>query len=289
MSKYNILITGASSGFGWGVTQALAQKGHHLVATMRGVNGKNEDKAAELRAWAQKNGASLDVVEIDVTQDSSVAAGVKAAIAKVGRIDVLINNAGVGTWGPQEAFSSEQTLNLFNINVVGTLRMNQAVAPHMRENGGGYIIYLSSGLGRIQLPFLGPYSATKHAVESIAEIGSIEMGPMGIETTILQPGAYGTSFLTNSVMPANQHLLDDQPPVKALYDAFAGSFEERAAAGDLADPQEVVDALVGLVEMDKGSRPLRRTVGADVEHGVGAINEACANVQNYLATMFGYK
>lgn len=289
MSKYNILITGASSGFGWGVTQALAQKGHHLVATMRGVNGKNEDKAAELRAWAQKNGASLDVVEIDVTQDSSVAAGVKAAIAKVGRIDVLINNAGVGTWGPQEAFSSEQTLNLFNINVVGTLRMNQAVAPHMREKGGGYIIYLSSGLGRIQLPFLGPYSATKHAVESIAEIGSIEMGPMGIETTILQPGAYGTSFLTNSVMPANQHLLDDQPPVKALYDAFAGSFEERAAAGDLADPQEVVDALVGLVEMDKGSRPLRRTVGADVEHGVGAINEACANVQNYLATMFGYK
>ena len=86
-----------------------------------------------------------------------------------------------------------------------------------------------------------------------------------------------------------EHLLDDQPPVKALYDAFAGSFEERAAAGDLADPQEVVDALVGLVEMDKGSRPLRRTVGADVEHGVGAINEACANVQNYLATMFGYK
>lgn len=288
MSKQRVLITGASSGFGWGVSQALAARGHHVIASMRGVNGKNEAKANELRAWAAAGGYAVDVIEIDVTNDASVEAGVALAYEKAGGVDVLLNNAGVGTWGPQEGFSSAQVLAMFDINVVGPLRMNRAIAPRMRAAGGGYIMYVSSGLGRIQLPFLGPYTASKHAVEAIAETGAYEMAPMGIETTILQPGAYGTSFLTNSVTPANPGVLDDQPPVKAFYEAFADGFEQRAKAGGLGDPQEIIDAIVSLVEAGKGQRPLRKCVGEDVQHGVTAINDACAQVQGYLAQAFGW-
>ncbi len=284
-SKRTILITGASSGFGFGAAQALAARGHHVIASMRGVDGKNADKAKQLLEAAAQGGHKLDVVEIDVTDDDSVAAGVAAAVEKAGRVDILINNAGVGTWGAQEGFSSQQVLHMLNVNVVGVLRMNKAVLPHMRAAGSGYLIYVSSGLGRILFPFLGPYSGSKHAIEAIAESGSYELDLMGIQTTILQPGAYGTSFLMNSITPADD-VLTSQPPLKAFFDGFAGAFAERAKAGGLGNPQEIVDALVELVEADKDARPLRRAVGVDVQHGVGAINDAAAQVQAQIKQSF---
>lgn len=285
--KKKILITGASSGFGLGAAKALASKGHTVFASMRDAAGKNAAKAEDLRSFASSSGFALHIVEIDVTDDDSVAKGVAQIVNEVGGIDVLINNAGVGTWGLQEGFTPDQVKDLFDINVVGPLRMNRAVLPHMRKAGGGYIIYTSSGLGRIQFPFLGPYTASKHAVEAIAESGSYELKPQGIDTTILQPGAYGTGFLGNSILPKDGAIIEDQPRVKAMFEAFAGGFEERAKSGHLGDPQEIVDALVELVELPKDERPLRKTVGADVQGPVGAINERCADVQGQLLRAFG--
>lgn len=287
--KQKILITGASSGFGLGAAKALAAAGHAVFASMRDAGGKNAAKAEELRRFADGGGHTIHVVEIDVTNDDSVAQGVAQMIDTAGGIDVLINNAGVGTWGLQEGFTPDQVRDLFDINVVGPLRMNRAVLPHMREARGGYIIYVSSGLGRIQLPFLGPYTASKHAVEAIAESGSYELGPQGIDTTILQPGAYGTSFLGNSILPKDGDIIEGQPKVKAMFEAFAGGFEERAKSGHLGDPQEIVDALVALVELPRSERPLRRTVGADVQVPVGAINDRCAEVQDQLLGAFGLR
>jgi NAD(P)-dependent dehydrogenase (short-subunit alcohol dehydrogenase family) len=284
-----VLITGASSGFGLGAAKALAAKGHTVFASMRDVAGKNAARAAELRELATSGGHALEVVELDVTNDESVARGVAQVIAKAGAIDVLINNAGVGTWGLQEAFTPEQVRDLFDINVVGPLRLNRAVLPHMRKAGGGYVVYVSSGLGRIQFPFLGPYTASKHAIEAIAESGSYELAPQGIDTTILQPGAYGTSFLGNSILPKDAALLDEQPKVKAMFQAFASGFEERARSGHLGDPQEIVDAMVELVALPKGQRPLRKTVGADVQGPVGAINATCDQVQSQLLAAFGLR
>jgi NAD(P)-dependent dehydrogenase (short-subunit alcohol dehydrogenase family) len=285
-TSQRILITGASSGFGLGAARALAGRGHRVFAGMRGVDGKNAVKAAELRSWATSGRHALEVVDLDVTSDGSVARAVAGVAGKAGGIDVLVNNAGIGTWGLQEAFSPDQVKALFDVNVVGMLRMNRAVLPHMRKAGAGYLVYVSSGLGRIQLPFLGPYTASKHAVEAIAETGSYETAPLGIETTILQPGAYGTSFLGNSLLPADPALIEGQPKVKAMFDAFGKGFEDRAKAGQLGDPQEVVDALVALVELPRGRKPLRRTVGKDVEPGVLPINETCAQVQHHLLTAF---
>jgi NAD(P)-dependent dehydrogenase (short-subunit alcohol dehydrogenase family) len=285
-----ILITGASSGFGLEGSKALAARGHLVFASMRGVTGKNAGAAADLRRFAEERKASLEVVELDVTSDASVAQGVERVLSRAGgRLDTLVNNAGVGTWGLQEAFTPEQVRALFDVNVVGILRVNRAVLPSMRRAGKGHVVYVSSGLGRIQLPFLGPYTASKHAVEAIAEIGSYELAPMGIDTTILQPGAYGTAFLSHSVLPADPGRLDEQPEVKAMYEAFAGGFEARVKAGQLGDPREVVEALVEIVEAPPGKRPLRRIVGEDVAPAVKPINEVCAAVQGQLLTRFGLR
>jgi NAD(P)-dependent dehydrogenase (short-subunit alcohol dehydrogenase family) len=282
-----ILITGSSSGFGHGAARALAEGGHEVFASMRGVEGKNAEVAAELQGWSQVEDKKLQVVEIDVTSDESVARGVGEVLGQAGKIDVLVNNAGVGTWGPQEAFTSDQVQRMLDVNVLGPLRMNRAVLPHMRRAGSGYLIYVSSGLGRIQLPFVGPYAGSKHALEAIAEIGSYELGPMGIETTILQPGAYGTDFLTNSIQPHDVGVIEEQPPVKAMFEAFGSAFRKRAEAGELGDPSEIVDAMVALVESEPGSRPLRKPVGADVQQGVVAINRTCEQVQGQIFKAFG--
>jgi NAD(P)-dependent dehydrogenase (short-subunit alcohol dehydrogenase family) len=284
-----VFITGASSGFGFGAAKALAGKGHRVFASMRAVDGKNADKAAELRRWADTEKRDLDVIDCDVARDESVVRAVASAIDRAGAIDVLINNAGVGTWGLQEAFTPDQVKALFDVNVIGMLRMNRAVLPHMRKARAGYVIYVSSGLGRILFPFLGPYTATKHAVEAIAEIGSYEIKLHGIDTTILQPGAYGTDFSGHSIHPRDAALLETQPKVKAMLDAFGKGFEERARAGQLGNPEEVIEALVALVDLPADKRPLRMTVGKDVEGPVTAINQTCAQVQDQLLKAFGLR
>jgi NAD(P)-dependent dehydrogenase (short-subunit alcohol dehydrogenase family) len=286
--KRKILITGTSSGFGLGAAKALAERGHTVYATMRGVDGKNKAVATELKTWAGSK-HPLEVHELDVTQDASVARAVDTILGRAGTLDVLLNNAGVGTWGLQEGFTSQQVKDLFDVNVVGMLRMNRAVVPHMRKHKAGYIVYTSSGLGRILLPFLGPYTASKYAVEAIAEISSYELAPSGIDTTILQPGAYGTAFLVHSIQPVDAKLLDEQPALKKMYEAFAGGFEERAKAGHLGNPQEIIDAMVELVELPRDQRPLRKTVGADVQQPVNALNAAHDQVQHQLLTMFGLR
>jgi len=286
--KQKILITGTSSGFGLGAAKVLAERGHTVFATMRGVDGKNKTTANELRTWAGSK-HPLEVHELDVANDASVARGVEAVLQRAGKLDVLVNNAGVGTWGLQEGFTPEQVKDLFDVNVVGMMRMNRAVLPHMRKHKAGYVIYTSSGLGRILFPFLGPYTATKYAVEAMAEIASYELKPSGIDTTILQPGAYGTAFLTHSIQPADGKLLEEQPALKKMFEAFASGFEERAKSGQLGDPREIIDAMVELVELAPNQRPLRKTVGKDVQQPVGALNAAHDQVQHQLLTMLGLR
>lgn len=287
--KLRVLISGSSSGFGADAARALASNGHTVFATMRAVRGKNEGKAKELTQWAKSNGAALTVLDLDVTDDASVSAAVSAAVEQAGGIDVLVNNAGQGTWGISEAYSAEQFQQLFATNLFGMVRLDRAVLPHMRKAGKGYLIYVSSGLGRILLPFMAPYQASKFAVEAYAETTSYELAALGIETTILQPGAYGTTFLGNSMQPGQPALLEQYGPTKAAFQAFSKAFEERHAAGQLGQPHEIRDAIVALVETPPGKRPLRRTVGADIAEPVGAINKTCADVQDQLLRRFGMR
>jgi Short-chain alcohol dehydrogenase of unknown specificity len=148
MSK-TILITGASSGFGRDTAETLFRAGHTVYASMRGAQGKNREAAEALRKLGIKT------VELDVSDDASVEAGVKKVLAEAGRIDVLVNNAGIMSAGVTEAFTAEQAKVIFDTNVIGLLRVTRAVLPSMRQKRDGLIINIGSVLGRVTFPSLG--------------------------------------------------------------------------------------------------------------------------------------
>ena len=285
--KKKVFITGASAGFGFDAAKALAAEGHTVYATMRDPSGRNKEKASALSAFARKGGYTIRVLDVDVTDDASVRNGVKTAIES-GGVDVVINNAGFGSWGIDEGFTVEQAQQLFDVNFFGVLRVNRAVVPHFRDAGEGKIIYISSGLGRIVFPFMAVYGASKFAIEGFAESTNIELSPLGIETTIIQPGAYGTTFLANAMQPASD-VSGIYGPTATMFEQFGGGFEERAKAGELGNPEEVVTALVEEVEREKGRSPLRRCIGQDVQEPVSAINATCDQVQDHLLSAFGLK
>ncbi|MEM7152613.1 MAG: SDR family oxidoreductase [Myxococcota bacterium] len=279
-----ILITGASQGFGHDTAKALAEGGHTVFATMRGIEGKNRSAAEGLRAWAETGGHALHVLELDVTNQDSITAAVGKATQE-GPLDTVINNAGVGTFGVQESFSTAQVQAIFDVNVFGPLRVNQAVLPSMRKAGKGHIIYVSSALGRVTMPFLGPYGASKYALEALAEAADMELKPLGIAVTVIQPGAYGTGFAQNAMQADNAGLLDDYGPVKQMFEGFNAHFAQMVQSGAMGDPSEVVDAIVATV--DNATPPLRVPVGADMKEGVDAINGVSAQVQAGLRQAFG--
>ncbi len=281
-----VFITGASAGFGYDTARALAERGHTVYATMRNVDSKNAPKAEALRAWAEGGGHNLHVLELDVTDDESVRSAVGQAL-ELGGIDVLINNAGVGCGGVQETFTIEQVQALFDVNVFGVLRVNRAVLPHLRSKGAGRVVFISSGLGRIVLPFFGPYTATKYAVEALGQTTHYELEPLGIKTVIVQPGAYGTTFMENCMLAADTGRLPGYGPVGGMLEAFVGGFAERAQAGGLPDPAEVVQALIKVTEAPDEELPLRLPVGQDVSEGVAAINGVSDQIQGHVLAAFG--
>ncbi len=162
MSK-TVLITGASTGFGRDTAETLARAGHTVFASMRDPDAKNREHAEALRVQ------NIEVVELDVTDSQSIDRAVAAVIAKAGRIDVLINNAGVAAAGVSEAFTPDQATALFDVNVIGLLRVTRAVLPHFRRHNDGLIINISTVLGRVTFPFFGHYGASKFAVEALTD------------------------------------------------------------------------------------------------------------------------
>lgn len=279
-------MTGASAGFGFETAKALAMRGHTVYASMRDIKGKNADKAKTLKNWAKEGEHPLHVLELDVSNDTSVTKAI-ANVVKDGGLDVVINNAGVGMWGINEGYTVEQAQQIFDVNLFGIMRVNNAVLPHFRKQGSGLIVYISSGVGRIVFPFMGIYVSSKFAVEGYAESTSYELAPLGIQSVIVQPGAYGTTFLANVMQPKHS-VAGDYGPVAKMFEAFGSGFEERAKAGELGDPAEVVKALVEEVERPLNKpRALRRPVGADVGEPVTTINALCAQVQGQVLNTFG--
>jgi len=277
-----VLITGTSSGFGLAAARSLAARGHTVLATMRGVDGKNRSKAEALRAWAAKGGHQVHAIELDVTADASVQSGVARAVEAAGGIDVAISNAGIGTVGVLETFTPDQVGQFFQTNVVGAFRLARTVLPLMREARSGYLMFVSSTIGRVILPFMGPYAATKFALEAMAETLSNEVKPLGIDLTVLQPGAYLTSLVGNSIVPEDTRRLEQYGPVKQGLEAFMKTYAAMAANGGLRDPQEVADAMVRLVE-NPADRLLRVPVDMALGQALNTINQTCAQVQ--AATM----
>jgi NAD(P)-dependent dehydrogenase (short-subunit alcohol dehydrogenase family) len=218
------LVTGASAGIGEAAAHALVGAGFTVYGTSR-------------RAAAGEKRDGVVFLPLDVTDDGSVAAVVREVLERSGRIDVLVNNAGVGIAGAAEESSIEQARALFETNVFGSIRMTRAVLPHMREQGGGRIINVSSVLGLVPAPFMALYAATKHAVEGYSESLDHEVREHGVRVLLVEPGYTNTAFEANAVAV-------DEP--LALYarrrEAFDALTAAAVGAGD--DPAVVSQVIV---------------------------------------------
>src|SRR5215207_5740381 len=182
------LVTGGSSGIGKATSLALVEAGFEVVGTSRNAS-----------RVTPRNGVTF--LDLDVTSDESVATVVQQVIERFGRIDVLINNAGVGTAGAAEESSVAQAQGVFDVNVLGVIRMTKAVLPHMRAQGGGRIINVSSVLGLVPQPYMALYVAAKHAIEGYSESLDHEVREHGIRVLLVEPAYTKTSFDTNAVQP----------------------------------------------------------------------------------------
>jgi NAD(P)-dependent dehydrogenase (short-subunit alcohol dehydrogenase family) len=280
-SKQVALITGASTGFGRLFTETLARKGHTVFATMRDPGGRNAKNASEIRALAEKDSLPIHVLELDVTDDTSIERSVNAAIAKAGRIDVAINNAGYYLTGLEEAVTTEQARRLMDTNFLGAVRVNRAVLPHMRRQRSGVLMHISSVAGRVVLPSVGFYCASKFALEALAEAYNYELAEQGIESIIVEPGAYQTAVFGNMVTAADTARTDTYGPVKEIPAKI-----NAALSSTTAEAQEVADAVLRIIETPAGEKQLRYVVSPR-SIGVDQINAVSKQVQTNLLEAFG--
>ncbi len=285
-----VLITGTSSGFGRRTAHTLAKRGHHVFASMRGIDGKNRKAAETMRKWAATENAKLEVVDLDITDQTTIDTAIAEILASAGRIDVVVNNAATATMGLLEAFSLDEVRASFETVAFGPLRVDKAVLPTMRRQGSGLLIHVSSSGGRIIIPFVSPYSAGKAALEAFAEDFAFELAPFGIESVIVEPGAFATEGVTSGSIvsfPADQEIAAQYGDMASKPQEMFEGFGEAFSGPDAPDPQEVADAIAGLIDLPAGERPLRTVVGTMATAGIQELNEQYDKSRHELFSSMG--
>lgn len=248
------LITGASSGFGRGLTQTLLARGDRVAATVR-----RPDALADLQA---AHGNALTALQLDVRDTAAVQAVVAQAFAALGRIDVVISNAGYGTLGAAEAATETQVRALIDTNLIGSISVIQAALPHLRRQGGGHVVQVSSEGGQIAYPGFSLYHASKWAIEGYVEAVRQEVAGFGIQFTLAEPGPARTNFgaaLERTALPPDYA----NTPVDALLRTL-----DDGSWVITGDPQRMVDAMIACTEQTPP--PLRLVMGAAAYHAIHA-------------------
>ena len=256
------LITGSSRGFGALLTQRALEAGDNVIATAR--------KPADVTARFGEH-PRLFAAKLDVTRESDAHEAIAEGIQRFGRIDILVNNAGYGLLGAVEEASTTEVHNIFSTNVFGLLNVTRAVLPHMRKQRSGHIINFSSLGGYQAYVGWGGYGATKFAVEGLTEALALELAPLGVKATVVEPGFFRTDFL-------DEQSLVTSPLVIADYDATVGAmrrFAETANHGQPGDPQKLAGAILALV--DAPNPPLRLPLGSDAIERITQKNAAVAS------------
>ena len=266
------------------VVSTLARQGYIVFAGMRAAAGKNAPAAEDLRALAQREQLALHIVEIDITDDASVEQAIASLVGITGRLDVVVNNAGVSYSGPLEAFTLEQVRQQFEINVFSVLRVNRAALPQMRKQGSGLLLQIGSIAGRLGMPFLGLYGATKFALEGLTESYHYELAPFGIDAAILEPGTFPTTISANRQIAADAERF---ALYQASIDAFTVPFFAENRSATPPDPQEVADAVASVIAQPAGERPLRTVVATVVQRQAPqALNDAATHaMQSFLEAL----
>jgi NAD(P)-dependent dehydrogenase (short-subunit alcohol dehydrogenase family) len=276
-----ILVTGSTSGFGRLTVETLARQGYSVFAGMRAAAGKNASAAEELRALAEQEQLALHTIELDITDDSSVVQAIESIVGITGRLDVVVNNAGMSYIGPLEAFTLEQVQQQFDTNVFGVWRVNRAALPQMRLQGSGLLLQIGSVVGRLAFPFLGLYGATKFALEGLTESYRYELAPFGIDAAIIEPGTYPTAISAKRQIAADSERF---ALYKTALDGFITPFFMENRSATPPDPQEVADAVARVIAQPAGERPLRTVVATAAQsQAPQAVNDAVTQAtQSYL-------
>lgn len=284
----NIVVSGASSGFGRMTSRALAGGGHTVFAGIRDPTGRNAEPAEEAAAYATDHGVDLRLVELDVTSAESVKNAIAEILDHVERIDVLVHNVGAMVVGPAEAFTPEQLADLYDTNVLGAHRLNRAILPSMRANGDGLLIWIGSAGARAGAPpYLAPYFAAKAGLDALAANTALEVARFGIETTIVIPGSFtrGTGHYAHAGAPADSD-------VAAEYEIrFPQLMEQIGAKMAMLEPPGTDAAMVArmiveVVAMDKGTRPLRLH-HEPTGQGAAAVDEVADRVRGEFLARLG--
>ncbi len=263
--RRTVLVTGTSTGFGRLTVEALARRGHQVFAGLRDLAGRNQKASAELTALAEKEGLALRVIEIDVTDQASVDRAVRSVIETAGRLDVVVNNAGMNFAGPLEAYTAEEAHRQFDVNTLGALRVNNAAIPYLREQGHGALIQIGSLSAWLTPPFNGLYAASKAALRSLTEAWHHELASAGIESVIVDAAAYPTNIGPNAALPSDQARLG---PYGETLNRFVSDLVQRSTenAEIIGSASQVSDAVVTLVETPDGKRPRQTLVAPPVQY-----------------------
>lgn len=260
------LITGTSTGLGRLLTERLLERGDRVIATLR-RQGSLDDLLA-------LHGDRLQILTFDVTDTPTMRDAVSQAFAKLGRIDVVVSNAGYGLFGAAEEASDEQIERQIATNLTGSIQFLRAVLPHLREQGGGRIVQVSSEGGQIAYPSFSLYHATKWGIEGFVESVAKEVAPFDIDFIIAEPGPTATHFAEG---------LDRTPATPIYEDTPAGELRRALASGDLAikgDASNTVDAIISITDMP--NPPLRITLGSTAYDSIShALKERLESLEAY--------
>ncbi|MDX3854335.1 SDR family oxidoreductase [Streptomyces sp. AK02-01A] len=250
MAAKTWFITGTSTGFGRALTEALLARGDRVAATLR--------RPAALDDLAAEYGSLLWRAELDVSRPAEVRRSVDDAFAALGRIDVVVSNAGYSLVGAVEEATDEQVARQLDTNVLGSMTLARAALPHLRRQGGGHLIQFSSVGGQAAFPFVGVYNATKWAMEGFYEALAQEVAGLGIATTLVEPGGFRTDANTRSV---------DVSPALPVY-AELREQVLRDFAEPIGDPAGLATAVISAA--DAAKPPRRLLLGSDAYEAVHA-------------------
>jgi NAD(P)-dependent dehydrogenase (short-subunit alcohol dehydrogenase family) len=283
MEKKVVLITGTNSGFGWLTAKSCAGLGHKVYATMRDTKGRNADKARAL--GEQEN---IEVLDVDVTNGQSITDAVATIIKKEGRIDVLVNNAGIYAAGIAETFTEDDVDKVMDVDVKGPWRTIRAALPYMREQGEGLIINISSVAGRFSFPFQTVYNTAKFAVEGLTEGLHYEVRPLGVDVVMIQPGPFPTDVWGKIVNGSDVAVIAGYGELAKVPEQIGAGIGQMFEAMK-PDPQLVADAIVKLIDTPGGKRPLRTVVDPATGNFSEIANKQVKEQYENFLTAFGMK
>lgn len=242
------LVTGASRGIGAKIVAAALAQGDAVVATARNAQSITERFGTRPELLAAR---------LDVTDEAQAREVARAAIEQFGRIDVLVNNAGFGLLGAVEEASAEEIRRVYETNVFGLLNVTRGVLPFMREARRGHVINISSVGGFQSGPGYGVYCSTKFAVEGLSEALHVELAPLGIKVTVVEPGYFRTDFLDSHSLVESPATIDDYAVTSGEVRKLAKVYNQQQPG----DPQKLAVAMIKLVQ--SANPPLRLALGTD--------------------------